>query len=68
MASAMKLTKDQIDAIADGRGSLLTTCDGDIGYGPCGEWSQYTYSSDGAHVYCAAGHEIEEEIEEDIGG
>ena len=53
------LTDEEIQQIADGRGSSLgTTCEGDTGYGPCGTWTEYYVTADG-QLYCPRGHLIE---------
>ncbi len=53
------MTREQYEMIRSGRGhNLNTTCDGDNGYGPCGQWSGYYYDADGETIRCAEGHVI----------
>jgi len=53
------LTETELARLANGEelGDLNLTCEGDYGYGPCGEWWEW---ADGR---CARGHEIEVEEE-----
>ena len=55
------LTTHEKQRLASGMGvtDLRVTCEGDIGYGPCGTYHDWTTGT------CQEGHEIEIEIEEE---